>query len=123
MDVPAETIKSLPLWVQLPDLDIKYWGLSSLSKICSVLGIPIKTERYTKEKTWIGYGRVLRDISIEGRFPEYVEFINELGVLVRHPVHYEWLPTKCQHCSMFGHGKIVCKKKRVLRQEWRPINH
>ncbi|KAJ8434397.1 hypothetical protein Cgig2_014244 [Carnegiea gigantea] len=104
-DLHIETIKSLPLWVHLPNLDIKYWGLSSLSKICSVLRIPIKMDRYTKEKTWIRCARVLIDISIEGPFPESVEFINELGVLVRQPVHYEWVPIKCQHCGMFGHDE------------------
>ena len=38
-------------------------------------------DRYTKEKTWIRYARVLIDISTEGPFLEYVEFINELDVL------------------------------------------
>ncbi|KAJ8423884.1 hypothetical protein Cgig2_001550 [Carnegiea gigantea] len=51
MDLHTETITSLPLWVQLHDLDIKYWSLSSLSKICSSLGIPIKTDRSAKDKT------------------------------------------------------------------------
>ncbi|KAJ8421553.1 hypothetical protein Cgig2_004598 [Carnegiea gigantea] len=32
------------------ELDIKYWGLDSLSKIGSILGILIKTDKYTKEK-------------------------------------------------------------------------
>jgi len=26
MELHTESIKSLPLWIQLPDLDIKYWG-------------------------------------------------------------------------------------------------
>ena len=47
MDLHTEYIKSLPLCVQLPDLDIKYWGQSSLSKIGNTIGIPIKTDRYT----------------------------------------------------------------------------
>ena len=26
MDLCIEPVKSLPLWVQLPNLDVKYWG-------------------------------------------------------------------------------------------------
>ena len=37
MELHTESIKSLPLWVQLPDFDIKYWGQRSLSKIGSII--------------------------------------------------------------------------------------
>ena len=40
MDINVESIISLPIWIQLPELDIKYWGIQSLSKIGSVLGFP-----------------------------------------------------------------------------------
>ncbi|KAJ8424191.1 hypothetical protein Cgig2_021613 [Carnegiea gigantea] len=102
MDIQKEAIKS-PIWVQFPDLNIKYWGISSLSKISSVLGIPIKTDNYTREKTWLSYARVLIKMPIEGPFPEHIEFINEHDMLVRQVVKYEWLPIKCHHCGMLGH--------------------
>ena len=44
MDLKIDEIKSLPLWVQFPNLDIKYWGLEILSKNGSLLGIPIKAD-------------------------------------------------------------------------------
>lgn len=53
MDLHTEDIKSLPLWIQFPNLDVKYWGVTSLSKIGSLLGIPIKTDRYTRERSMI----------------------------------------------------------------------
>ncbi|KAJ8424767.1 hypothetical protein Cgig2_017419 [Carnegiea gigantea] len=121
MDLHTETITSLPLWVQLHDLDIKYWGLSSLSKICSSLGIPIKIDRCTKDKTWIRYARVLIDMPIHGPFSEHIDFINEHDMLVRQAVTYEWLPVKCKHCGMFGHEEAICKKKGRLKKEWTPV--
>ncbi|KAJ8445790.1 LOW QUALITY PROTEIN: hypothetical protein Cgig2_027871 [Carnegiea gigantea] len=48
---------------------------------------------------------------LEGPFPEYVEFANEHGILIRQEVHYEWIPLKCNHCQMFGHDEEHCKKK------------
>ena len=34
---------------------------------------------------------------------------------------YEWLPTKCTHCGLFGHEEPVCKKKTAVRKEWRQV--
>ena len=33
MEINLDTIASLPIWIQLPKLDIKYWGMQSLNKI------------------------------------------------------------------------------------------
>ncbi|KAJ8420630.1 hypothetical protein Cgig2_002710 [Carnegiea gigantea] len=59
MDINTEAITSLPISARFLDLDIKYWCLESLSKIDSILGIPIKTDKYTKEKTMLKYARLL----------------------------------------------------------------
>ncbi|KAJ8444542.1 hypothetical protein Cgig2_000821 [Carnegiea gigantea] len=120
MDLQTETIRSLPLWIQLPSLDIKYWGIESLSKNGSLLGVPIKTDKITKEKQAIRYARLLVEMPIEGPFPDHVDFFNEEGVLIRQQVTYEWVPSKCTHCAMLGHTEEVCKKKKgVVRKEWR----
>ena len=121
MDLQTETIRSLPLWIQLHGLDIKYWGTKSLSKIGSILGMPLKTDKYTKERQMIRYARLLIEMPIEGPFPDYIDFFNEAGILIRQPVSYEWIPTKCNHCAMLGHTEDVCKKKRVIRSEWRQV--
>ena len=121
MDLQTETITSLPLWIQLPNLDIKYWGTRSLSKIGSMLGIPLKTDKFTKERSYLHYARLLIDMPISGPFPAYVEFFNDAEVLIRQEVVYEWFPTKCDHCSMFGHTGDVCRHKVTARREWGPV--
>ena len=100
-------------------LDIKYWGIESLSKIGSILGIPLKTDKFTKDKQVIRYARLLVEMQIDGPFPEYIDFFNEDGILIRQQVTYEWIPKKCAHCTMLGHSEDVCKKKGVIRTEWR----
>ena len=109
MDLNTEEIKSLPLWVQFPNVDIKFWGLESLSKIGSTLGIPIKSDRYTKEKSMIKYAKLMIEAPLEGPFPEYIEFFNDNEVLVRQQIKYEWLPLKCTHYHMFRHEEAVCQ--------------
>ena len=123
MDIQTESIRSLPIWIQLHALDIKYWGMESLSKIGSILGIPLKTDRFTKEKQVIRYARLLVEMQIDGPFPEHIDFFNEEGILIRQPVTYEWIPTKCTHCAMLGHTEEVCKKKGTTRTEWRRVQN
>ncbi|KAJ8426870.1 LOW QUALITY PROTEIN: hypothetical protein Cgig2_033791 [Carnegiea gigantea] len=83
MDINTESITSLPIWVRFLDLDIKYWELSSLSKLGSILGIPIKIDRYTIEKTKLQYASLLIDIPVDDAFPEFIDFINDQEVVVR----------------------------------------
>ncbi|KAJ8445672.1 hypothetical protein Cgig2_007148 [Carnegiea gigantea] len=79
--------------------------MESLSKIGSILGIPLKTDRYTKDKQVIRYARLLVEIQIDGPFPEHIEFFNEEGILLRQLVTYEWIQTKCTHCAMLDHSE------------------
>ena len=34
-------------------------------------------------------------------------------------VEYEWVPTQCKHCNIFGHLEEKCNKKPVVKQVWR----
>ncbi|KAJ8420047.1 hypothetical protein Cgig2_011170 [Carnegiea gigantea] len=99
---------------------MKYWGVESLTKLGSILGILLKTDHYTMKKTLLQYARLLIEMPLDSMFLEYIEFINDNEVLVRQQVHYEWKPIMCTHCQMLGHDILICKKKGVIRQEWRP---
>ncbi|KAJ8424252.1 LOW QUALITY PROTEIN: hypothetical protein Cgig2_007178 [Carnegiea gigantea] len=105
----------------LPGLNIKYWSPECLSKICSILGYLIKTDKYTRDHNMIHYARVLIEVPLEGPYPNFIEFFNEQDILVRQPIKFEWIPCKCTHCTMFGHEESVCKKKGNTRKEWRRI--
>ena len=93
--------------------------MQSLSKIGSILGHSLKTDKYTKEKAMLKYARLMVEMSLDGQFPEHVEFANEKGILIRQKVIYEWLPTKCDKCKMFGHMQEQCKKQEKKKKEWR----
>ncbi|KAJ8438354.1 hypothetical protein Cgig2_015281 [Carnegiea gigantea] len=121
MDINIETLVSVPVWVRFLELDIKYYGLDSLSKIGSVLGIHIKIDKYTRDKSFLRYARLLIEMQLHDSFPDYVGFVNEHNVVVRQKVEYEWKPTKCNYCRIFGHTEEECRKKPKPRIEWRPI--
>ena len=70
LDLDTNGIRSLPVWVQFLELNVKYWGTDSLSKIGSVIGIPLKIDKQTMDKTFLSYTRLLIDIPLEGPFME-----------------------------------------------------
>ncbi|KAJ8419476.1 hypothetical protein Cgig2_021816 [Carnegiea gigantea] len=74
------------LLVRFPQL---YWRTDSLSKIGSILSIPIKVDKYTKEKMGIRYARMLIEMAIDGPFPAFVEFFNKEDILIRQQLHYD----------------------------------
>ncbi|KAJ8425600.1 hypothetical protein Cgig2_008578 [Carnegiea gigantea] len=113
LELDKSSINSLPIWVQFPDLDVKYWGPDSLSKLGSLLGIYLKTDRHTRDKMFLNYARVMIDIALDGPYPEYVEY----------PVKYEWKPLKCSHCNMYGRLEAECRKKHERRKEWRVVEN
>ncbi|KAJ8419257.1 hypothetical protein Cgig2_003298 [Carnegiea gigantea] len=57
---------------------------------------------------------------MEGPFPEYIEFFSEHGVLLRQQVVFEWKPSKCTHCGMYGHIEEDYRKKHH-EKEWRRV--
>ena len=93
-----------------------------MGKLGSMLGMPIKMDRTTTEKTAIRYARVLIEMPLEGSFPEYIVFVNDWEVLVRQKVHYERKLILCSHCKMLEYEEQVCREKNKVRQEWRPID-
>jgi len=97
--------------------------MQSLNKIGSIIGIPLKTDRYTKDKSMVKYARLMVEMPLEGNFPDYIEFVSERDVIIRQRIVNEWRPIKCTHCKMFGHTHEECRKKVNQRQEWRAIPH
>jgi len=74
-------IEKLPIWVQFPGLEAKYWGPQSLSKLGSLIGGPVKTDKPTMEKSKLGYARLLIEVDIGAELPEEIDFLTKKGTL------------------------------------------
>lgn len=110
-------IRSVPIWIQLENLELKYWGEKILFKIVGQIGSPIKFDVYTKEKNRLSYPRILIEVQLEQKLLETVQFEGEYGRLNEVKIVYEWKPTICKHCSGVGHETEMCRKHVPKKHE------
>lgn len=122
MELDITEFNTVPVWVQLPNLPLKYWGCAE--KLVQKLGDPIKPDSATANRDRINFVRYLVDMKISITFPDHIKIKNEKGVLIQQEVVYEWKPVQCNVCHIFGHEDSHCRKKPQQKQKqqlvWRP---
>ncbi|GAA0158258.1 hypothetical protein LIER_38608 [Lithospermum erythrorhizon] len=101
---------SVPTWVLVHDVPLSVWSESGLSKIASKVGIPMYTDKVTKDRTKMSYARCLVDVDVSK--PPVLEFGVKLSGGRRYiqKVTCECYPDYCCDCKTFGHNVFKCKK-------------
>jgi hypothetical protein len=85
-----DMLRTLPIWVKLPQLPLYLWGAKSLSKIWSALGNPLVTDECTANKFRISYARLLVEVDITQELPKEITITDSAGGKMKQPVEYEW---------------------------------
>ncbi|XP_062117454.1 uncharacterized protein LOC133831238 [Humulus lupulus] len=123
-DFSKDEITSVPTWIQLKGLDIKYWGGKSLFKIVGQIGTPLQVDNITKHRDRLMYPRVLIEVNFAQDFPVSISFMDEFDRDIILEVKYEWLPLVCYSCSGLGHETKLCRNKPIEKetekQQWVP---
>ncbi|CAJ2631940.1 unnamed protein product [Trifolium pratense] len=112
-----DMLRTLPIWVKLPQLPLYLWGVKSLSKIGSALGTPLVTDECTANKFRISYARILVEVDITQELATEITIKDSEGGRMKQPVEYEWKPTFCDKCQKFGHQ---CGAKKRPEKNWVP---
>uniref|UniRef100_A0A803PTY7 Reverse transcriptase domain-containing protein n=1 Tax=Cannabis sativa TaxID=3483 RepID=A0A803PTY7_CANSA len=113
-----EDVKQVPIWVQLEELELKYWSQKSLFKIVGQVGKPIMVDSVTKARERLNYPRVLIEVQMNQPLPDMLDFEDEFGMNVSVGINYEWKPIICSNCSGMGHSTANCRKNNKSKQEW-----
>ncbi|KAK7273781.1 hypothetical protein RIF29_14844 [Crotalaria pallida] len=108
-------IDRVPIWIQLPNLSPKFWGVGALSKIASLVGNPIMVDKVTQERNRINFARILMEVD-PAVLPDEVFFEHDFGNVITQRVNYEWKPVLCANCSMYGHDAKMCR--RNVKKQW-----
>lgn len=111
LDSAKSKINSVPVWVKLHGLDIKYWSASGLSTIGSLIGVTIMGDMNTQKKTCINFARILVEVQIKHKLKDVVYFQNEKGIVLEQEIDYEWKHVQCRGCNRYGSEEGDCRKK------------
>jgi len=57
--------------------------MESFSKLGSMIGVNIKTNKHTSNKTMLQYAKVLIEKSLDGDFQDTIDFVNDIDVFER----------------------------------------
>ena len=63
-DFKAEILRFIPVWVRLPSLPLHCWGEETLSRIVSVVGVPVLADECTMNQRKVSYARVLVEVDM-----------------------------------------------------------
>ncbi|CAH9135340.1 unnamed protein product [Cuscuta epithymum] len=105
-----EEFLKVPIWVKFHDLPMQLWNDEAMSEVASMVGVPITTDKITKERINNDYARVL--IEVDASKPPPLSFPIRLPShkVFKQSVVYETFPSYCFHCKEFGHHPFICNK-------------
>ncbi|KAL0917332.1 hypothetical protein M5K25_012387 [Dendrobium thyrsiflorum] len=86
------------------------WTPEGISKIASLIGIPLSVDSLTAEQIQLTFTRVCVLITKDSRLPEQVN-IYIAGNIIPIKVAYDWKPTPCQSCGSIVHTSSLCPSK------------
>ncbi|VFQ98551.1 unnamed protein product [Cuscuta campestris] len=119
--VDVTELRDIPIWVKFPDLDMRYWSLTGLSKLGSLIGKPVRRDKATVERSKHAYARILVEVGVYQEFPQQITYVTEEERVLTQDVVYEWCPCMCYHCKKIGHLQENCRWKENKKKEAGPM--
>ncbi|VFQ71740.1 unnamed protein product [Cuscuta campestris] len=134
----VKSFSTMPVWVKLWNVPMRFWSSNALSHIGSQLGTPMYTDGLThtvasklsaedrEENDELkyqkpNYCRMLINMDLSLTPPTSVE-VDFVGGSYVQKVEYEDMPQCCYHCKCFGHDPFKCSvlheiNKRKFNEE------
>lgn len=73
----------VPVWVKFLNLPLKCWSTKCLSKITSMLGKPIQSDKLTSTMSRLSYAKVLVELDLLDDLSNSIEIILPNGSTLR----------------------------------------
>ena len=111
-DFSTSEMTQVPVWIKFPNLPLKCWTPRCLSKLASVLGKPIQSDKLTATKERVSYARLLVEVDLLANLRSSINVTLPNGNTHIQRVIYETLPKFCKHCKVLGHSTRAFSKSK-----------
>lgn len=103
-DFHKEVQKVIPILVMLPNLPLNCWSENSLSRIGSLLGVPIYADDCTTKILRVSFARFLVEMDVSKVVPKEIQIEDPNGRKFTQKVVIDWLPAFCIKCQFIGNN-------------------
>lgn len=103
-----EVLRTISVWVRLPNLPLYCWTGDSLSKMGSVLGVPICADECITHQLRVSFACLLVEVDVTKPLIHAIPIEDDEGKVVEQKVLYEWTPPFCKSYNKVWHD---CAKK------------
>jgi len=111
-DFSSSEMSQVPVWIKFPNLPLKCWTPRCLSKLASVLGMPLQCDKLTATKERVSYAHMLVEIDLLADLRSSINVTLPNGNTLIQRVIYETLSKFCKHCKVLGHSTRACSKSK-----------
>lgn len=115
-----EIMRAVPLWVRFPNLPLNCWDLETLSRIGSMVGVPLFADECTTRQKRVSFARFLIKVDVTKPVSKVVYIEDAQRTVVEPEVHYDWIPPYCHKCQTAGYD--YGKKRHMMLQELKCLN-
>lgn len=112
-DFHSEVLRTFPIWIQFPNLALNCWSADTLSRLSSVVGVPICADECTSRQLRVSFARVLVEVDVTKPLPTKVSVADPDGKLMEQEVMYEWTPPFASNAIRWG---MIALRKWLLRR-------
>ncbi|KAL7170673.1 hypothetical protein ACSBR2_035535 [Camellia fascicularis] len=114
MRLTKDKIQKIPVWVKFFNVPMEYWDSDGLSRIASAVGVPLFVDHLTGKGTRVAFARICVEVDANAKQPpSFPVYCGDQQVNVN--VEYQGLPSKCEHCVVFGHDTTKCVTTQVAK--------
>lgn len=116
-----------PLWIKFYNIPLVAFNREGISRIASAVGVPLKMDACTTntcDNTWgrTSFAKVLVNVWASGDLTREVEVViphlsGKGEDVVKVELEYDWEPTQCSICKIFGHKVSSCPKAEIVQKK------
>lgn len=89
MELDLSCLSEIPVWINLPNLDVRFWSEHMLARIGSVVGNPLLTDFTSTNQERLSYARVLVEISATMELLRQVRLFGLSDEVVEQTLEYD----------------------------------
>lgn len=124
LSLAKEEIQTVPIWVRLFNVPLEFWTSTGLSYIASAVGKPLHVDKFTASKKRISYVRVCVEVNASDELVNDFDLQCADGNWITIHAEFEWTPTRCKACEVFGHSiSSFSKLKPSPSNDGKPGHH